>query len=81
MSHPCDSCGMSIDTGHLCPHCVDGHGELQAFEVRFERMLQWSLREDPTRPRAEAEAATLEYMARMPAWRDHPELLARRGGR
>jgi hypothetical protein len=49
-------------------------GKLQAFEERFERMVQWQLRQKPGLARAQAERDTLAYMAKMPAWRDHPRV-------
>ena len=79
MSHSCESCGMSIDTGRYCPYCVDSQGHLQDFDTRFERMVQWALREDPALDRATAERRTLAYMARMPAWAQHPRVRAAAG--
>ena len=76
MKHPCESCGMPIDNGCYCTYCVDAQGNLQDFETRFERMVQWALREDTSLPRAQAEANTLAYMARMPAWAQHPRVIA-----
>lgn len=78
MSHACESCGMPIDSGAYCPYCVDPNGQLQDFDTRFERMVQWSLRERPGQSRAEAEQGTLAYMARMPAWAQHPRVVAAR---
>lgn len=75
MTHPCESCGLPIDNGRYCAHCVDEHGQLQGFEMRFERMVQWALREDPSLTRPQAESNTLEYMAGMPAWAQHPRVL------
>jgi len=80
MSHPCESCGLPIATGRFCPHCVDASGELQAFDERFERMVQWARREDPQLTREQAERDTLAYMARMPAWAGHPRVRAAAGG-
>ena len=77
MSHSCESCGMPIETGRYCPHCVDSDGQLQDFEVRFERMVQWSLRKQPDLSRTIAEKRTLDYMASLPAWRNHPRVTAR----
>ena len=76
MSHSCQSCGMAIDDGTYCPHCVDADGRLQDFEVRFARMVGWATRENPSLSREQAERDTLAYMARMPAWRDHPRVVA-----
>ena len=68
----CESCGMPIETGRYCVHCVDADGSLQSFEDRLERMVWWQQRRQPQASRAELEAATRAYMATMPAWRDHP---------
>jgi hypothetical protein len=72
--HHCDSCGMPIESGPYCQYCVDAQGQLQAFEERFERMVQWQLRQKPDLTRPQAERETLAYMAKMPAWRDHPRV-------
>jgi hypothetical protein len=71
----CQSCGMPIETGIYCPYCVDAHGNLQTFEERFERMVQWVLQREPGVARADAEQRTRAYMRTMPAWRDHPKLV------
>lgn len=70
----CQSCSMPIESGLYCPHCVDESGNLQTFEVRFERMVQWMLRSDPALGRAEAELRTRATMRTMPAWKHHPRL-------
>ncbi len=75
--HHCESCGMPIESGPYCQYCVDEQGKLQAFDERFERMVQWQLRQKPNLARAQAERETLEYMAKMPAWREHPRVAAR----
>ena len=75
----CDSCGMPIETGRYCGHCTDETGQLQSFEQRFERMTAWQARRQPGLPREEIERQTLEYMATMPAWRDHPRVASRAG--
>ena len=75
MSHRCESCGMPIEAGPYCPHCVDERGQLQDFPTRFARMVAWQERRGHSR--AQAETETLAYMATMPAWKDHPEVLAR----
>jgi hypothetical protein len=72
----CESCGMPIETGRYCTHCVDEDGQLQSFEERFERMVAWQQRREPQATRAELEAKTKAYMATMPAWRDHPAIHA-----
>lgn len=73
----CESCSMPIESGRYCEHCVDADGELQDFEVRFEKMVAWQERSHPERSRAQLEAETLAYLATMPAWRDHPRVTAR----
>ena len=80
MSHPCESCGMPIANGRFCTYCVDASGQLQAFDERFERMVGWARREDPHLTREQAERDTLAYMARMPAWAEHPRVRAAAGG-
>jgi hypothetical protein len=75
--HPCESCSMPIETGKYCQYCVDEKGDLQPFDERFERMVAFQQRRTPTATRAELEAATLAYMARMPAWKEHPRVKAR----
>jgi hypothetical protein len=78
MTHPtsthCESCSMPIESGRYCPHCVAEPGYLQDFDTRFERMVSWQQRRHPDQPRAEAEAATLAFMSRMPAWAQHPRV-------
>jgi hypothetical protein len=39
-------------------------------------MMQWTMRQEPSRSRSEAEQATLRYMGTMPAWQDHPKVVA-----
>lgn len=72
----CQSCGMPIESGAYCQYCTDEHGQLQSFDERFERMVQFTTRQKPGLARAEAERETLAYMARMPAWKDHPRVRA-----
>jgi hypothetical protein len=66
---------MPIEVGPYCEHCVDADGHLQDFPTRFERMVAWQERRGS--PRAQAERETIAYMATMPAWKDHPEVVAR----
>ncbi len=70
----CESCSMPIESGTYCEHCTDDDGQLQAFDERFERMVQWTLRTKPDLPRTQAEAQTLSFMATMPAWKNHPKV-------
>jgi hypothetical protein len=67
---------MPIETGPYCQYCVDERGELQPFEQRFERMIAFQARRSPEKNRATLEAETLAYMAKMPAWKDHPKVRA-----
>jgi hypothetical protein len=70
----CESCGMPIPEGKYCEHCVDEAGNLQPFEERFGRMVQWISRSDPTASRESAEERARQAMRTMPAWKDHPKL-------
>jgi hypothetical protein len=69
---------MPIETGTYCQYCVTASGELQPFAERFTKMVDWQLRQKPGLSREAAERDTLEFMAKMPAWKDHPNLAARR---
>lgn len=73
----CESCGMPIESGPYCGYCVDEHGNLQAFEERFERMVSWQARQEPGASREQLEESTLAYLARMPAWQNHPQVAGR----
>ena len=75
-SHTCESCSMPLESGRYCQYCVDEKGELQPFEQRFERMVAWQARRSPEKNREALEAETLAYMAKMPAWKDHPKVRA-----
>ena len=70
---------MSIESGPYCQYCLDESGALQPFEERFARMVAWQRRQKPELEQAEAERQTLAYMAKMPAWREHPRVKAARG--
>ena len=74
--HPCESCSMPIETGTYCQYCATASGELQPFDERFEKMVEWQLRQKPGLTRAAAERETLAFMAKMPAWKEHPRVLA-----
>jgi hypothetical protein len=67
---------MPLESGRYCQYCVDEKGELQPFEQRFERMVAWQARRSPEKNREALEAETLAYMAKMPAWKDHPKVRA-----
>lgn len=76
--HACQSCGMPIEAGPYCQYCADQNGTLHGFHETVARMGQFMKRQHPELSDAEAERRTLDYMAGMPAWRAHPELLKRR---
>ncbi len=76
--HRCESCSMPIETGTYCNYCITESGDLQPFEERFEKMVSWQMRQKPGLTRVQAERDTLDFMAQMPAWKDHPTLLERR---
>lgn len=52
-------------------------GQLQSFDERFARMTAWQARRNQGMPREDIERQTLDYMAAMPAWRDHPRVTGR----
>jgi len=68
---------MPIESGRYCGHCTDDSGALQSFEDRFARMAAWQARRDPEPSRQDIERKVLDYMATMPAWREHPTVQAR----
>jgi len=68
---------MPIESGRYCQYCTDTGGNLQPFDERFEKMIAWQARKQPSASRAELESATLAFMAKMPAWRDHPRVRTR----
>jgi hypothetical protein len=72
---------MPIESGKYCAYCATPTGELQPFEDRFEKMIGWQLRQKPGLSRADAEHDTLLFMSKMPAWRDHPQVVARLAAR
>lgn len=79
--HPCESCSMPIESGTYCSYCVTASGELQPFDERFEKMVGWQLRQKPGLSREQAERDTFAFMGKMPAWKDHPRVVAAlRGG-
>jgi hypothetical protein len=41
-------------------------------------MTSWQARRHPEATRQEIERQTLDYMATMPAWQDHPQVAASR---
>jgi hypothetical protein len=67
---------MPTEPGPYCRHCVDSDGKLQPFDERFERMIAWQQGRTPHASRSELESATLAFMAKMPAWKDHPRVAA-----
>jgi hypothetical protein len=65
----------------LAGYCTDENGVLQSFDERFERMTSWQARRHPEATRQEIERQALDYMATMPAWQDHPRVVASRSPR
>jgi hypothetical protein len=65
---------MPIETGTYCQYCVTSTGELQPFEERFEKMVSFQMRQKPGLTRDAAERETRAFMAKMPAWKNHPRL-------
>jgi len=75
----CESCTMPIESGQYCGHCAEDNGDLKPFADRFENMIAWSMRQDSSLSRESAEEQTLAFMGKLPAWRNHPDYLARIG--
>ncbi len=42
----CESCGMTIEAGPYCEYCTDEAGQLQQFDERFARLVQFVKRRD-----------------------------------
>lgn len=76
----CESCGMPIDSGQYCDYCTDENGALQDFDTRFAAMAAWQQRRHPGSSAEDIARATREYMASLPAWKDHPKLVVDGGG-
>ena len=76
-SSHCESCGMPVESGRYCSYCTDEHGNLQTFDERFDKMVTWQQGRDPQADRADLERQTLDYLATMPTWRDHPRVTGR----
>ena len=74
----CESCGMPIESGRYCGYCTDESGALQSFDERFARMAAWQARHEPAASKQDIERQVLDYMATMPAWQDHPRVMAGR---
>ena len=75
----CHSCGMPVAQGPYCQHCADDDGNLHPFEESVRRMSAFWQSTDSSLTAEAAERKTLEYMAKMPAWKDNPTLRARLG--
>ena len=78
--HSCESCGMPVESGRYCAYCTDADGNLQGFDERFERMVAWQARREPGASRERLEAETLDHMATLPAWKNHPRVVSRSAG-
>lgn len=72
----CQSCSMTIDSGDYCQYCTDDNGGLLSFDETFERFIQFAMGRDSSLNRETAEANTRQFMSTMPAWREHPSVLA-----
>jgi len=70
----CKSCSMPIETGNYCRYCADENGNLIPFDECVERFLQWTRRHEPDLAPDAARRKTLEFMATIPAWCEHPDL-------
>ncbi len=70
----CESCGMSIEAGPYCPHCIDESGTLKSFEDTLARFKQWVQSQDPSTSPEAALSQALDYMRTLPAWKNHPQV-------
>lgn len=73
----CESCGMSIEAGPYCAHCVDDTGVLKPFEETLTRFEQWVQSGNTAASQRDAQAQALDYMKTQPARQNHPKLKAR----
>ena len=77
MPTSCESCTMPIESGPYCVHCASSSGQLRSFEEIFERFRQWSKSREPELEGEALRRKVLDFMASVPAWRDHPEVRSR----
>jgi hypothetical protein len=75
--HNCQSCGMPVEAGPYCQYCADENGKLHSFNETVVRMSQFMKRQTPGLSDEKATEMTMDHMAKMPAWRDHPRITAR----
>lgn len=73
----CESCGMPLDSAQYCQYCVDENGNLRDFDELFSRMVAWQAKRNPADSADVLERDTLAYLANMPAWRNHPRVIAK----
>lgn len=73
----CQSCSMTIESGDFCNYCTDETGALLGFDETFERFVQFAMRRDSSLDRTTAQSNTLAFMAKMPAWQEHPRVAGR----
>ncbi len=73
MAH-CESCSMTIESGPYCQHCSNADGTLIGFDECLTRFMQWTRRHEPGLSEDAARQKTLDYMATMPAWKNHPQI-------
>jgi len=68
----CQSCGLPLTDAKpgqmYCGYCTDEAGKLKPYEVVFQGTVAGYFMGMKKMPRAEAEQAAREHLARMPAW-------------
>ncbi len=69
MENRCESCAMPVESGRYCPHCVDGFGDLQAFNERLQRMVELRGRHSPETSPEQLRAESLRGSAGPCRWR------------
>lgn len=71
----CESCAMPISNGRYCEHCTDKEGNLQSFDERVKRMSLFMNKQNPEKSDKQILSEVKEYLKKMPAWKNHPQLV------
>ena len=71
----CKGCSMTIESGDYCQYCASEDGKLIPFDECLERFEQWTRRQEPGLSADDVRRKTVDFMATMPAWTEHPDLM------
>lgn len=71
----CESCGLPVHSYRYCAYCTDANGDLMDFDDRLTSMTEEWQAEHGHLTVEDARQAAREYMASMPAWRNHPRVV------